>query len=90
MDAFYLLSKDKCLNVIIKFAKVAPVVFNKVNYEDARNKERIINILKWMVDNDKIHPSSKEFIKESYKKVLSLVTVPPADKVARDEEEKNF
>ena len=78
------------MNVIIKFSKVAPVVFKKVNYEDTRNKERVINIMKWMADNEKLHPSSKEFIKEGYSKILALVSVPSADKVARDEEEKNF
>jgi hypothetical protein len=65
-----------------------------VNYEDTRNKERIINtmfsIIKRIADNDKIHPSSKEIIQEGYQKILSLVTILPADKMARDEEEKNF
>lgn len=36
LDSYYLLSKDKWSNVLIKFWNVAPIIFKKVNYEDSK------------------------------------------------------
>ena len=36
IDSYYLLSKDKWSNVLIKFWNIAPNIFKKVNYEDSK------------------------------------------------------
>ena len=36
IDSYYLLSKDKCSNVLIKFWNITPNIFKKVNYEDSK------------------------------------------------------
>jgi len=75
-----MLCKDKWPNVIIKFWKVAPKVFQKVNYDDARNKERMINIFKSMKDSDKFSPSVKEVIQNTYDHLLTLRIVSAEEK----------
>lgn len=90
LDAFYLLSKDKWVNVIIKFAKIAPNIFKKVNYDDTKNRDRIINILKALSESDKIKHYAKEFLQSSLIEIQGSKTLSTSDKEMRDEEEKNF
>lgn len=90
LDAYYLLSKDKCSNIIIKFSNIAHLIYKKVGYEDSRNKERMINIMKGLMDSDKIKPYVKEFVAEGYKKMIGLPSLSAAEKAIRDEEEEKF
>lgn len=90
LDSYYLLSKDKCSNVLIKFCKISPNIFKKVSFEDSKNKDRIINILKGMSERDNVGPNVKEFVEQSYKQILDNLHLTTAQKQIREEEEKKF
>lgn len=72
LDSYFMLSKDKWANIIIKFCLVTPKIFRKVSYDDSRNKERIINILKSMKDNDKNKWTVRDTVEQTYAKLLNL------------------
>jgi hypothetical protein len=61
-----------------------------VSFEDAKNKERIINIMKSLLDSDKIKPYVKEFVEASYKQMVGMGVLSVAEKNHRSEEEKKM
>lgn len=90
LDAFYLLSKDKWANVIIKFWAVAPKIYRKVSFDDAKNKDRMINIMKSLMDSEKIKPYVKEFVTKGYKEMVGVGLLSTTEKNLRAEEEKKM
>lgn len=90
LDAYYMLSKDKCANVLIKFCKVAPNVFRKASFEDAKNKERMVNVIRGLIESEKVKPVVREFAQEGLERILGSGILSSSQKQARDEEEKKF
>jgi len=80
IDSYYMLSKDKWVNVIIKLCQITPKIFKKVSYDDARNKERIINIIKGMKDSEKYTGTTMEIIDSTYMRLLNLRIISSDEK----------
>lgn len=88
IDSYYMLSKDKWASIIIKFCQITPKIFKKVSYDDPRNKERIINIIKALKENLKYIGSTNEQINETYAELLNLQIFSASQKKVHEEEEK--
>lgn len=80
LDSFYMLTKDKCPNVIIKLWNITQKVFSKVSYDDPRNKERIINVVRLMGESEKIKGSAKEIVDQTYIKLINQKIISSSDK----------
>ena len=61
-----------------------------MSFEDSKNKERIVNIMKGLIESDKIKPYVKEYVEKSYERILSYGTVNTVQRSIREEEEKKL
>ena len=59
-----------------------------MSYDDPRNKERIINIIKALKENTKYVGSTKEQINDTYAELLNLQVFSASQKKVYEEEEK--
>lgn len=87
LDAYYTLSKDKWSNVVIKFWTVSPNIYKKIRFEDSKNKERIINILR---DNEKLKPFIREHAEKSYQDIMNMDSITVSMRSQAQEEEKKL
>ena len=55
---------------------------------DSKNKERIVNIVKGIIENDKIKPFIREYAEKSYEKIMSVDVLSVSERSEKEEEEK--